>query len=467
MSKKKPEEIQKEFSNLPEVPVQAELPAKEKSVKKGKNDSEKEVVERKTKKNLFIDVIKALNERYSFRYNEFTAYVEFKALSAKDYKEFDERDFNNLLMWLRITMGLNITDSDFRTLIGSDQISEGYNPINEYLYSLPAWDKKDYFGDFLSQIELVTESQRPYFVKCFKKWFVALVASLVSDRVVNDNIMVFVGEQGVRKSTFLNNLVPAHLLLHYLYVGNYNFHDKDHEEMLGTKILINMDEMGTLNRTDIESVKTATTKPIINLRRAWGKAKIFLFRKASFCGTINKEEFLTDMTGNRRWLPFVIKAIKMDERMNLLDKVYAQAIAEFKDGFQFYFDREEIKEVEAHNEFFRHMSMEEELLIVNYRKPLPEDEEEPDAWKQYNIKIMTTSDIVNEIASMDQYRKINVNDTMLKRFGQALKKMDFPRERKYIAAQKYNVSAWKVIKLTKEDGDKIRRGEEIVKNIPF
>ena len=95
---------------------------------------------------------------------------------------------------------------------------------------------------------------------------------------------------------------------------------------------------------------------------------------ASFCGTGNNPRFLTDLTGHRRWLPFMIEAIDSpyDHPFDY-EGIYAQAYALYRNGFRYWFDDEENAELEQHNRQFEEPNMEEELIRTYLRKPYGEE----------------------------------------------------------------------------------------------
>lgn len=411
---------------------------------------------KKDSRNQAILSMNYFKDKYKFRFNMFTQRPEFTIINGRihPFKVLNERDYDNLFNELKIDASIKVGRDDFRSLIGSDKLSYDYDPISEYLGSLPNWDKKDRFAQFLQQVQLKDEEQRPLLLRYFVKWFVSMVGSLIDDSCYNEYCFVFTGEQGRGKTRFFHSLVPKHLRLHYTFTGNFNPKDKDHEEMLGTKIIINLDEMGTMNRTDEETLKTTMSKRYVVLRRAYGRNPIHLNRKASFCGSHNRKEFLTDLTGNRRWLPFAIHNIDVDELFDI-SMLYSQSIAMYKQNYNTFMDRTEIMELEQHNEQFRYKSMEEEMIITNFRIPTEQEREVGNF-----IEYLTTTDIVHNLASSDHYKKLNVNDTVLKRFGLALSRAGFDKIKKRIPGKnKYPLDVWVVSRISSEDCRKMKAGD--------
>ena len=62
---------------------------------------------------------------------------------------------------------------------------------------------------------------------CFKKWFVAMVASWMKDEVVNHQVLVLIGKQGIYKTTWLEHLIPPHLRAYACKLANSNDLNKD------------------------------------------------------------------------------------------------------------------------------------------------------------------------------------------------------------------------------------------------
>jgi len=438
--------LRDEIDKIPEAKTQA--PKNKDKIQKAVDTLKEEYgLDVEPRKNTRFKIDRAteyLNNNYSFRYNLFVEKPEFKIKNSDgEFRFVDPRGFANIRTKMKKELNCNYAKDDVEELILTDELSGDYNPIKEYIFSLPNWDGVDRFNDFLKQIQLENQEQDQLrLVKHFKMWFVAMVASLVEDHVINEMALIFTGKQGRGKTRFFTSLIPKELRLRYYYSGGFNPHDKDQREMLGTKILINLDEMATLTRTDIESIKSAMSERYIILRRAFGRQELQLFRRASFCGSNNDEKFLTDQTGNRRWLPFAIHDIDVKEDFDI-GLLYAQALKMYKDkDIKLWLDKQEIDESEEYNEGFRFVPMEEELILATYRKP---DKEE--LAMGLGVEYLTTSEILHFIASKDDYKKMNVNDTSLKRMGKALRSLGFEKRPKYFPDLETPRNVWCIKKL--------------------
>ena len=206
---------------------------------------------------------------------------------------------------------------------------------------------------------------------CFKKWFVAMVASWMKDEVVNHQVLVLIGKQGIFKTTWLEHLIPPHLRAYACKLANSNDLNKDERLRIAEFGLISLDEIDSMNNRELNQLKSVITATDVNERAAYAYTKERRVRLASFCASGNRRDFLTDITGNRRWLPFEVESIQNPFTTILpYERMYAQAWALAQDPlFSYWFDLEEIEVLEQHNQYFRDESNEEQLLPILFDVP--------------------------------------------------------------------------------------------------
>ena len=140
---------------------------------------------------------------------------------------------------------------------------------------------------------------------------------------------------------------------------------------------------------ELNVMKSVITASDISERAAYGYTKERRIRLASFCASGNKQEFLTDITGNRRWLPFQAQSILNPFYITLpYEQIYAQAKYLIDLGFQYWFDLDDIDLLEAHNDDFRAQENEEQLLAVYFDIP-----------RAGEGQFMTTAEISDKLVS--------------------------------------------------------------------
>ena len=233
---------------------------------------------------------------------------------------------------------------------------------------------------------------------CFKKWFVAMVASWMKDEVVNHQVLVLIGKQGIYKTTWLEHLIPPHLRAYACKLANSNDLNKDERLRIAEFGLISLDEIDSMNNRELNQLKSVITATDVNERAAYAYTKERRVRLASFCASGNRRDFLTDITGNRRWLPFEVESIQNPFFTTLpYDLMYAQAWALAQDPtFSYWFELDEIEVLEQHNQHFRDESNEEQLLDVYFAVPSTDAS---------NAKFLTTAEISERLIYYGNIKK--------------------------------------------------------------
>ncbi len=307
-----------------------------------------------------VQLEKYLNANYKFRFNIILNRVEFLNTLDNKYVVMKDFYFNSLLRKL-LQNGIPVNPSMLRHLLMSN-FCIPYDPFKEYFSTLMPWDgKTDYIDELANTVET---SDVNYWKMCFKKWLVATVACAIEPKVTNHTVIVLAGKQGVGKTTWIQNLIPA-CLKSYYYSGIINPNNKDTLIHMSECLLINLDELECLNKSEIGDLKALITKESIRIRKPYGIDSENYIRRASFAGSVNKGEFLTDTTGNRRFLCFEVENIDHLSKFDM-DKVFSQAYYLYQNKFKYWFTSDEIELVNQQNEKFRTITLEEEWLMHNY-----------------------------------------------------------------------------------------------------
>ena len=218
------------------------------------------------------------------------------------------------------------------------------------------------------------EQEQMLWYRYLKKWLVGMVASWLSDDAVNNVILVLIGEQGAFKTTWFNYLLPPELKRYFYTKTNANRMSKDDLLTLAQYGLVCCEELDTMRPAELNQLKAVVTMPSIDERAAYAHFHEHRKHIASFCGTGNNPQFLSDPTGNRRWLPFEVESI-ISPRDNPFDydAIYAEAYTLYKSGFRYWFEKDEIQELNRHNRKFETPRLEQELVDLYFRRPGPEE----------------------------------------------------------------------------------------------
>jgi len=321
-----------------------------------------------------VDDIKAfMADRIMLRYNVITGRIEYRLPSSYEHdgtcwQPINDRIVNSL--WTELSAQKPARVQDIFRVIESDYTPE-YNPFLFYLDHLPKWDGNDHILAMSVSVSVKgSVEEQMLFADYLKKWLVGMVAAWIDPTVVNNVILVLIGEQGSYKTTWFNYLLPPQLSNYFYTKTNSSCVGRDDLITLAQYGLICWEELDTMNARELNQLKAAVTMTSIDERAAYAHFHEHRAHIASFCGTGNNVQFLSDPTGNRRWLPFEVESIESprDHPFNY-EGIYSQAYALYNAGFQYWFSRDEILKLQIHNKQFETPRLELELIDVFFRKP--------------------------------------------------------------------------------------------------
>lgn len=323
------------------------------------------------------------------------------------WRNLTDKDINTMVCQCVAEKGVNISTNEMWTALKSDMVP-AVHPLRAWLDELRPYtaDQPDWIDIVARQVRVKPLGEEAKGDKargeelwhaCFKKWFVAMVASWMKDEVVNHTVLVLVGRQGIYKTTWLDHLIPPALRPYSSKLPLSGQISKDDRLRLCENGMLNIDELDAICGREMNIMKSLLTSTDINERAAYGRLKERKVRLASFCASTNKREFLTDITGNRRWLPFEVESIQNPFYTTLpYEMMYAQAVYLVQNDFNYWFDMDEIEVMEQHNEEFRAQENEEELLKVYFAVP---------AANSMNSKFLTTAEISEKLISAGNIKR--------------------------------------------------------------
>ena len=271
-----------------------------------------------------------LSTHYDFRYNTVLGRTEYCSKGNNRFVKVGRYEINTFRRELDCDESIATSAENLYSIIESS-FSPRINPVQEYFKELPLIDIGDgssngssYSGSSvpisfspkaipnLASCVVVRNSNKwlPYLTK----WLVAVVANAIDDRECrNHTCLVLTGEQGKFKTTFLDLLCPPKL--HgYSYTGKIYPQEKDTLTYIGQNLIVNIDDqLKALNKRDENELKNLITCPMVKYRMPYDKYVEEYPHLASFVASVNGNDFLTDPTGSRRFLPFEVLSIDVEK----------------------------------------------------------------------------------------------------------------------------------------------------------
>lgn len=382
------------------------------------------------------DVRQWLSTRLELRRNTITDKTEMRGLDIQNTSYFrwtivDDPIENSIFSWMDLD-GLKIPINLLDIVLNSDFVRR-YNPLTEFLESLPEWKEgdPDYIGELSRRVVVKNYPTHFHtqqeFTEMFRKWIVGMVACWVSPRVVNEMVLILVGKGGLYKTSFFQYLLPPELRQYYANDSTADYNNKDFLELCASKALICLDEFETPMGKNLSAFKSIVTKPTITLRRPYARYSSQLLHNASLCGTSNNIHIINEQE-TRRYLVWEVERIQ-SPRETPIDyrHLYAQALAlgqkvmkektlsAASDGEEepwvYWLTPKDISHLEVHNRLFIVNNYMEELIQKYYRVPNPDtDIHSP------NLKFVTSAEILEHIAGNPVFRPSfstrNVGDVM-------------------------------------------------------
>ena len=325
-------------------------------------------MEVKNKKSSLLDTLQEyLFTNYDFRFNLLTEQTEYSPKGTTDFKLVDQRALNTLCIEAR-SQDINCWDKDVSRLLRSQKIAD-FHPFLTYMANLPEWDGMDRVTELARRV-----SDTPVWLNGFHRWMLSMTAQWMGMESQCANAvapLLISTQQGRCKSTFCSHLLPEALQVFYLDKFDINS-VSGCEQKLSLFGLVNMDEFDRYNERSQATLKNLMQLRKLTFRKAHRSYYSQLPRIASFIGTSNQKELLTDSTGSRRFLCVEVRE-KIDCSPIDHNQLYAQLKAELLAGERPWFSAEEEKEIQENNRAFYKQSPAQEIFFRCFR--LPEGEE--------------------------------------------------------------------------------------------
>ena len=314
-------------------------------------------------KNLTENVESFLKSHYDFRYNVLTEETEFRSLErmSEGFQSVNQRVLNTLCLEAH-EAGIACWDRDLSRCIYSTRIVD-YHPFRLYLDELPKWDGVDRVLALARRV-----SENPLWEKEFRIWMLGMTAQwmgIMGDHANSVAPLLISTEQGYLKSTFCKSLLPS--VLQRYYIDKVDLTSQGNvERRLAEMGLLNLDEFDKYSPAKMPLLKNLMQMASLSLCKAYQKNYRSLPRIASFIGTSNRKDLLTDPTGSRRFICVVVEH-PIDCKAIEYEQLYAQLKEEVLSGERYWFTKEEEQELQRNNLSFYRQGPVEDVLRSCYR----------------------------------------------------------------------------------------------------
>lgn len=243
--------------------------------------------------------------------------------------EWTDTDDSGLLAYLEKLIGIK-SKQTVTTALDLCRAAHPFHPVKSYLSGL-TWDGIPRI-ETLFQTYLGAEDNA-YVRAVAKMTLVAAITRIFWPGTKFDTAIVFVGEQGKGKSTFISTLAK----FPDWYTDDIKAFDKTAIENIQGIWIAELAELSAMKHSELETAKAFLTRQSDRTRLAYGKYAVSLPRTCIFFGTTNTHNFLRDNTGERRFLPIDIGVCPKTKNVfydlpNEIDQIWAEALYYYNEG---------------------------------------------------------------------------------------------------------------------------------------
>jgi len=261
---------------------------------------------------------------------------------------FSDADAHRIALWFEIAHQFLVSPDSISGIADMVAKRNSYHAVQEYLNALPKVQAnpatlldaaKRIFGAETSSWEC----------EFFRRFLIGAAKRAYEPGCKHDWALVLTGQTFTGKSTFVQALFSG------AWVGEDlpDLGSKDALSYLAGLWCVELAELDKTLRTSQETVKAFMSKRVDKYRPAYARVELERPRCAVFIGTTNRDDFLRDATGDRRWMPLQVRG-QIDTAWTAAnrDSLWAAAVAEYRAGASNMFSWEEEKQlVEAREQY--------------------------------------------------------------------------------------------------------------------
>jgi len=289
-----------------------------------------------TLRNCILLLTHEIGIRGLFRFNEFSKQLEIHGRvpwenSRKNiYNNIDDREIECIKIYLDEKFRIEFPTTVVYRAIDLVGAGNSYHPIQDEIKSY-TWDKKERIDYWLQTYCGVADSE---IVRMFsRKVLVAMIERVFNPGCKFDYVLVLEGKQGIGKST-------ACKILGGDWYGDAPIDPKDKDciPYIHSHWLIELSEMITTRKTEVDQLKNFISRTEDDVRLPYERTRKRFPRQCVFIGTINPEAsgYLNDTTGNRRYWSVYCSKINISELKRDRDQLFAEALIKYQNKEPLY-----------------------------------------------------------------------------------------------------------------------------------
>ena len=261
---------------------------------------------------------------FHLRDDKFRGEVMLAENGTEGWRGLKDTDYTDMCLRLERGGFQNISKEHIRDIVAHVAESNTFDSAQHWLNGLQ-WDGVARIASFLPVYFGAADTD---YTRAVSMYIWTAQAGRVEEPGVKcDMAPIAVGAQGMRKSSAVAAMVPADDFYIAIDLGGK---DDDLARLMRGKLVIELDELKGLGARDSEHIKSFISRTYEEWIPKFLEMNTRYLRRSVFFGTSNKDDFLADETGNRRWLPFRCGMCDPDAIARDREQLWAEARDQFK-----------------------------------------------------------------------------------------------------------------------------------------
>ncbi len=333
---------------------------------------------------------------------------------GKEGAEIRDKDIVQIKYWIAETFKFEATSDRIIEAVCLIADNNKFHPVRDWLRTLK-WDGKERVDTWMKDY-LQAKAPEPYLTHVSRKTLCAMIARVMNPGTKFDQVLILEGKQGIGKSTAVRKLASDE----WFTDAHLNIADKDAILYMKSAWIIELGELSSFNKTEINQLKEFISRSSDRIRVPYGRRMENFPRQCIFIGTTNNDEFLKDETGNRRFWPVEVGDCDFEKLALVREQLFAEAFIMWEFGEPLYLSdkRSQTQAGEVQATKVVHDALDEtfhDFAERNANKPKE---------RQFNLECFQMKDLFQEDGP---FFNLKMNMPEQKRVAILLKKMGYKK----------------------------------------